>query len=1457
MKIKLTLRRSGRDAVDLLITADATTSVGNLAEYLARADPAARGGQNSPHGPLTLGVVGQRLLDPQLPVGDSGLRSGQAVEIVRAGDAYADAATGAAAVVTVTAGPDRGHEFRLNRGTSMVGRERGCEVQLSDPLVSRYHARINVTDIAEVIDLGSANGVALGGSAVSRAVLRAGETIRVGDSELSVSVIPAARLGVDAAAVSFVRSPRLDPRYQGIELDAPEPPAPRESARFPLIPLLAPLVMGALLYLVTRSVTSLLFIALSPLMVVGYAVESMWSGRAAHKRAVRQFSVELDALTDEAAEAARAEIAARNREHPSLADCVEAVRTRNPLLWTRRPADSGFAELRLGIGPQPARNTIALPHGRRGVRELHAKLAAVAERFGTVDGVPVLATPAEHGAIGLAGQRQPALAVARSLLVQLAATHSPADVILAGFASVLTARDWDWLKWLPHTMSAHSPLPGRQLAANTAQAATLMSELEDLLAHRRDDDAPRQPAVFVLVEDDAPIDRSRLVELAELGSPHGIHVIWLAEDTSMLPAACRTFVSVGPESSAGFIHNGQSVTPLTVEPLDANQAGELARLLAPIVDSGARVEDDSDLPRSVSLLTIPEPALAASPDAVIERWTATRSILTGPYAPAEPAKQAGTLRAVIGKSAAGAHAIDLRADGPHALVGGTTGSGKSELLQAWILAMAVAHSPQRLTFLLVDYKGGSAFRDLESLPHTVGLFTDLSPHLVRRALISLSAELRLREELLAKHRVKDLVELERLGSLDAPPSLVIVVDEFAALVKELPEFVDGVVNVAQRGRSLGLHLILATQRPAGVIKDNLRANTNLRLALRTADENDSIDVLGSPQAAFFDPALPGRAISKTGPGRLVPFQTGYAGGWTSDTPPPPQLAVEELRFGDGPAWELDTSADAPVDLGPTDIARLSWAIGTAAEQARLGRPRRPWLPELKSVYDQANLTEVPSRRSDGELVFAIQDDPGMQAQRPVAFRPDQDGNLAVYGTGGAGKSTLLRTVAIAAGFTVRGGPCHVYGLDFGARGLAVLEELPHVGSVIAGGDHERVVRLLTWLRQLIDERAVRYSQANAGTITEYRTVAGAPDEARILVLLDGVAAFLKAYETGDRAKWFDTFVGIAGDGRPVGVHVLLSADRPAAVPSALASAVQSRVVLRMADANDYAMMGLPTDVLTAGSPPGRGLLGGREIQVAVLGQRIDAGAQAASVRQFAASMIRAGVVAAPPIQRLAERVPLVALPASVGGQPVLGVSSDTLGPLAFEPKGTFLVCGPAGSGRTAALHSLAHALRRWNPLVELHYLGNRRSRLAALDLWTSRSFGVDEVAERAKALAAELTASPPEAPFAVFIENVADFANGPADLPLQDLARICVSEERFLVAEGETTTVSSTSTLGLIPQVKISRVGLALAPDTDVGPAFRTTFPPRLSRADFPPGRGLFVAGGKTTVVQVGLADAG
>ncbi|HEY7718168.1 MAG TPA: FtsK/SpoIIIE domain-containing protein, partial [Pedococcus sp.] len=1224
---------------------------------------------------------------------------------------------------------------------------------------------------------------------------------------------------------------------------------------------------------------------LSPVMLFAHYFESRRHAKQDYAEAMEHFREDLDVMVASLREEQEREVEGRRAEHPSAAEARAAVLDRSPLMWTRRPADPGFLEFRLGLGALPSRNPMTMPQLGRSRAEAWLEASRAVEGLGVVTDVPVTAAPLRSGAVGVSGPRTRVLDAARSVVLQAVGLHSPADVVLAAFASPASARDWDWLKWLPHTASPHSPVGARHLASSGPACVSLLTELEELVGTgpegesdttvEKPQSGPSHPAagsdgsayappampsdrplVVVVVEDDAPVERSRLVQLAEQGWSRGLVVLWVAPSTPLLPAACRTFLELGPDDSAdtvGYVGDAVVRTPVATDRLGAHEAEAAARRMAPMVDSGVPVEDDSDLPRSVSFVNLIGRELAESPAAVIERWGESRSILTGPYAAQAPHRpKPGNLRAVIGQSAQGTFSLDLRADGPHALVGGTTGAGKSELLQAWILGMAVAHSPQRLTFLLVDYKGGSAFRDCVNLPHTVGLVTDLSPHLVRRALASLSAELRHREHILAKYKAKDLVELERRGEVAAPPSLIIVVDEFAALVQEVPEFVDGVVNVAQRGRSLGLHLILATQRPAGVIKDNLRANTNLRMALRMADEADSEDVLGTTAAAYFDPALPGRAVSKSGPGRLTPFQTGYAGGWTSDEAPPPELQVETLGFGAGVPWELPVPEEQPErpDLGPTDIQRVVKQIDAAHLTAELPVPRKPWLPEMLPAYDLATL---PTARRDDELVFGVSDDPDSQTQPVISFRPDVEGNLAVYGASGSGKSAFLRSMAVAAGFTVRGGPCHVYGLDFGNRGLSMIEDLPHVGSVIYGGDHERLVRLLTMLRETIDERALRYSKVSAATITDYRRLADRPEEPRILVLVDGLSAFAQAYDHGPGQKWVDEFTSIAADGRPVGIHLVITVEQRSGMWGALSSAVQQRVVLRMASADDYLSLDVPSDVLSLSSPPGRAIIHGREVQVAVLGGSAESTAQARAITAFGDAVRRAGGSVAPPIRSLPERVDLADLPSTdEQGRAVVGLSSTTLRPVGFALRGAHMVLGPSGSGRTTAVQTMVQAALRAKPGMRAWLFSPRRSALTrAQGLWAGVAVGAVECEEAAERLRAQVVeAGEDGASMLVVVERTQDLDNSGCEDALADLVRDLVNSEQVVVAEADSSFFNSS--YGLAGVFRGGRSGVSLQPNGDDSQAFSVDYR-GVSADQVLEGRGYLVARGTPELIQVAM----
>jgi DNA segregation ATPase FtsK/SpoIIIE, S-DNA-T family len=1464
MRLKLSLV-SGQQRDDVVITVDATATVEALAERLRVSHPSVRiPVQPGARPTLRVQTAGSpdRVIDPSLSMSDSGIRSGDFIAL-SSDTGRADGSRTAAASMRVQTGPDAGKVFPLAVGTTLVGRDRSCEIRLNDPQVSKRHLRVNVSDYIEIIDENSANGTQLGNETVQRAIVRSTDVVRLGDTDFSIALeiaqAASGTAGKSSHALEFNRSPRLDPQYEGIELLAPEPPQRPAQQRFPIIPLIAPIFMAMIMYAVTKNVLSILFMALSPIMLGGTFFETRMANKRAFTQGSADFRGSLKDLVVQMQYAIDIERTQRRREHPAVAEVAEAVAGLTPLMWTRRPSHASFLELRLGLGTQRSRNIVKLPTTNNTTAEIWRELQAVAGDVSTVDRVPIVASFRQCGGVGVAGPSVSSHPLAAGLIAQLVGLHSPAEVVLAAVTSSTSAKRWEWLKWLPHVGSDHSPLMCDHLAASAGSATALISELEDLLAARStdryDEGVLPNPVVVLLVEDDAAAERARLVHIATDGPPNGIMVVWVAPSVERIPAACRVYLEVDPntgEGRAGFVDSGTSIGSLELEPLAAEQCLALGRKLSPAIDSGALLEDQSDLPRSVSFLALGGLELAESSSDIAERWRGSNSL--PPEANAPRLKRDNNLKALVGQSASDRFYLDLRTNGPHALVGGTTGAGKSEFLQSWIIGMAAAHSPTRVNFLFVDYKGGAAFADCVHLPHNVGLVTDLSPHLVRRALRSLNAELRRREHILNAKKAKDLLELERRRDPDAPPSLVIVVDEFAALVKEVPEFVDGVVNVAQRGRSLGLHLILATQRPAGVIKDNLRANTNLRVALRMADEADSEDVIGTTQAAGFDPATPGRGIAKTGPGRLSAFQAAYIGGYTSNTPSPPIIDINEFPYGVGTVWDavLENVAVEERPQGPNDIQRVVTNISAAAVALNLPPVRLPWMPELGPLYRLENL---PSPRTDRELVFGVIDQPDEQAQPVVSFRPDEHGNMAVYGTGGSGKSAFLRSIAVAAGFApARGGPCTVYALDFGSRGLAMLEDLPHVGAVIYADDNERVVRLIRQLRAMIDDRAERYGKANAGSLDDYRTRAGQPNEQRVIVLVDNFAAFRQAYEMGSQSAWFEIFQSIATDGRVVGVHVVLSADRPGSVPSSLSATIQRRLVLRLSNEMDYTMLNTPSDVFTAASPPGRGFMDGCDVQIAVLGGDTNVANQAAEMVRFGRSIVRAGVAPVTKMASLSDRVLPAELPANVGGQPVLGIWDETLLPIGFETTGVFAVTGPPQSGKTNTVSWLVKSLTRHNPATQFALFGTRRSTLVNSVSWTYKAQTPEDMERLATDLAEKVSGEDPSvASLVVVVESIGELLNGPADTPLQDLFRACRAMDRFVIAEGETTSIGSS--WPLLQAAKASRYGMAMQPtQADGDSVFKTSFP-RTTRAEFPQGRGLFVRSGRVARVQIPLVS--
>jgi S-DNA-T family DNA segregation ATPase FtsK/SpoIIIE len=629
------------------------------------------------------------------------------------------------------------------------------------------------------------------------------------------------------------------------------------------------------------------------------------------------------------------------------------------------------------------------------------------------------------------------------------------------------------------------------------------------------------------------------------------------------------------------------------------------------------------------------------------------------------------LRAAIGVTSDGIVEVDLVSDGPHALIAGTTGSGKSELLRSLVASLAAGSSPDDLTFVLIDYKGGSTFDACADLPHTVGVVTDLDDRLAERALISLDAELRRREHLLRAVGADDL-DSYRSASPDAPlPRLVVVIDEFAAMAAELPGFLTSLVATAQRGRSLGIHLVLATQRPAGVVSDEIRANTNLRIALRLQDRADAVDIVGASDPAGFPRGVPGRAMLRLGAGETVVFQAAHSSGAYRGIRDR-RMIVSRSVAGVVPVDRSGRAGDRSAPVAITEIAALTRTIRAAASLCDIRPPFRPWLPPLPELIPVSQVAEL------GRDVVGVVDDPGGQRQEPLRWLRS-DGNLALIGALGSGTTTALATLLVASG------DAHCYIVD--ARGdgqLEALASVPTCGGVISLHDVERRTRLV---RVLADELARRQADPSV-------------PRQPIILAVDGLGALLsdmsRVVDGDDHAR----LMRVITDGVAAGIHTVATMERPGAVSHTALAALTYRWVFHLDDPIECVPLGVPARAVPPPIPgriviagqrpvlpgsgrcpvlPGSGRCPVLEAQLAVLPvPRPEGGASSPGAPPAAIGVLAADIDAD-------------SLPASthVGGLTALAIGFDfaALLPAFLEvPDGEHvLIVGPARSGRSTAL----------------------------------------------------------------------------------------------------------------------------------------------------------------------------
>ncbi|WP_244893992.1 FtsK/SpoIIIE domain-containing protein [Planobispora rosea] len=1221
-----------------------------------------------------------------------------------------------------------------------------------------------------------------------------------GASVLTLKAVEPPDAHLDAqpdGGLAYNRPPRLRPPESPRRFEVPVEPRRAEPMRLHLLAALLPAVVGLALAWALNAWYFLLFALMSPVIMFGQWWSDRRHGRKRHRQQMKEYHERMAAFEATMERARAADEVARRAAAPDPAEVLLTATGPRRRLWERRDHDPDALRLRVGIADLPADLELVPERGAPADVPLPAPP--------TCRAVPVTLAMRQLGVAGLTGPRDDVAGLVRWMVGQAAALHSPRDLAIV----VLSARGdggarWNWVRWLPHCAPHGGEDCVALVGADPEAAARRVAELASLIEERLGESAsplkagrvpsgwgdlgtgaaggrggPGRSGDFTPAYDERPYDVLVVLDGAQVlralpGMPQvlrqgpraGVYTLAIDDDQRLLPEECATVVQAAPDGGLRLRGGGlDGLGEILADRVPESWCDRLARSLAPIRDV-SRDDPGLSLPGSARLLD-----LLALP-------SVSGAVLAGRWG--------RSTEAVIGIGPDGPFSVDLRADGPHALIAGTTGAGKSELLQTLICSLAVANRPDEMTFVLIDYKGGAAFKECVQLPHTVGMVSDLDGHLTHRALASLAAEIRRRERLLLAAGAKDIEDYHRLrdaqtarasrdllvaggsspvtplrgrGDPLAPlPRLVLVIDEFAAMVSELPDFMTGLVDIARRGRSLGIHLILATQRPAGVVTPDIQANTSLRIALRVTDASESADVIGRPDAAHIPKSTPGRCYVKSGAGAATAVQTARIGGRSPagqlDGPPIGQpgeqgangrtaarARVTEIGWQalghPAPGPDTGTADDSPV----TDLSLVVDALADAARAAGIPRQPSPWLEPLAGLVVAPGLPDpspaaavpsgtAPDRRGgssggDGAapyragheevppLAFGVTDLPWAQDRRALTLDLARGGHLLLAGTARSGRSTALRTLAgvIAAGASPE--DVHLHAIDCGSGALLPLVAMAHCGAVVTRDQLDRVERLLARLRTEVGRRQQLLAEAGYASLAELRASGGEPRLPWLVLMLDRWEGFVAAFEGYDYGRLIDSMVQLLREGPAVGLRAVVTGDRSTLIGQ-VSTVFDDRLLLRMADPSEYGLAGLPAKDLPAVLVPGRALSMGEhgltESQIGLLDEDPSGPAQVAVLQALARTVPA----------RFAGTAATVA--AGRSGEPVTARSAETDGTdRTMETTGTGHATGTDGKpARTRHVAGAGGEPAGWiwagEPPLRVDALPTRITSAQAMDL---------------------------------------------------------------------------------------------------------------------------------------------
>jgi len=812
--------------------------------------------------------------------------------------------------------------------------------------------------------------------------------------------------------------------------------------------------------------------------------------------------------------------------YPKIAECQNVILNKYTNLWERRIEDDDFMTISLGTGDAPMKVNINFPEDRFSMAEddLKSMVSEVAAAPKILKNVPIVFSLLEENISGIIGGEVGRRNLINNILLQLLTFHCYSDLKIVLFTDKAKEHQWEFLKVLPHNWNNDKTF--RFFASSSDEYKEVCHQLDKVFSHRKEESGTttaRSPhaynQIYLIITDSFRAIRNFdfIANVLKTKENYGFSILMLTDNMASLPDQCKSFMTVMKDSGQLFKSVlGKETQPFVFDEckIDIEKCSEiLANIPVEITDAG-----EGQLPNQIGFLELYDIGKVEQLNC-LNRWEKNTPILN--------------MQAPIGVGKSGEKiSLDLheKFHGPHGLIAGMTGSGKSEFIITYILSMSICYHPHEVQFILIDYKGGGLAGAFENatlglkLPHLVGTITNLDANEVNRSLASIESELKRRQRAFNVAReasgesTVDIYKYQRMYRekvVDEPVShLFIVADEFAELKVQQPEFMAQLISTARIGRSLGVHLILATQKPSGVVDPQIWSNTRFRVCLRVQEKADSSEVIKCPDAAFLKQT--GRFYLQVGFNEIFLLgQSAWAGGKyfpsekirkTLDT------SVEAIDNIANPLINIETKKKSEnVQAQGEELLNILEYLSKIADEMSI-KSRPLWLekiPDFIKVEDLITKYNYTPEKFVLNLLVGEYDVPSMQEQRPLMLPISNEGNTLVYGSSGSGKENFIMTTMYSAMISHTPEEVNFYVLDFGTEAMKCFNSAPHLGDIAYIDDAEKIKNLFKKLNELIEERKKLFAPYN-GDGTNYIKNSG-KTLPNIVVIINNYEAFNETY----------------------------------------------------------------------------------------------------------------------------------------------------------------------------------------------------------------------------------------------------------------------------------------------------------------------------------------------------------